>query len=333
MFKAHAVPQGFCANLINALKLLVNKQEDGDGLLQKNVMDLGNKESRKGLANGLREFIRVDTDRALDVGSLSRGTRTFRVRKPKAPEVCPEVIVRESPDELTLRAEEVETSKALINVDKKEQERSNPPLVDADWQAFCQALYKGIEGEDWEEMFASYLEKIWAVEVKKPQDAQKAKAFWKMKEAKDAGEEYYLPMRENNIKGRNKTILSLWEEHLKDPIVALPSSAWKISTEAKVGSRLLWNRGCNDLRPCGFRSYLAVVGRGLLAFSGCMGQCASTHSLYAVEPPREVRTVWRALLLPFEDRAENLQSVGSVWAQHPRRRSESMCLDLSAHDG
>ena len=24
------------------------------------------------------------------------------------------------------------------------------------WLAFCQALYKGIEGEDWEEMYDSY---------------------------------------------------------------------------------------------------------------------------------------------------------------------------------
>ena len=35
VFEAHAVPQGLCANLINALKLLANQQEDGDGLLQK----------------------------------------------------------------------------------------------------------------------------------------------------------------------------------------------------------------------------------------------------------------------------------------------------------
>ena len=32
VFKAHAVPQGLCANLINAMKLLANQQEDGDGL-------------------------------------------------------------------------------------------------------------------------------------------------------------------------------------------------------------------------------------------------------------------------------------------------------------
>ena len=33
VFKAHAAPQGLSANLINALKLLANQQEDGDGLL------------------------------------------------------------------------------------------------------------------------------------------------------------------------------------------------------------------------------------------------------------------------------------------------------------
>ena len=57
--------------------------------------------------------------------------------------------------------------------------------------------------------------------VKRPQEAQKAKAHWKMKAGKDAGEEYYDPKREDNIRGRNETILALWEEHLKDPIVAL----------------------------------------------------------------------------------------------------------------
>ena len=33
VFKAHAIPQSLCENLINALKLLANQQEDGDGLL------------------------------------------------------------------------------------------------------------------------------------------------------------------------------------------------------------------------------------------------------------------------------------------------------------
>ena len=92
VFKAHAVPQNLCANLIIALKLLANQQEDGDCLLQNIVEDLG-KESRRGLTDGLREFTRLDNERALDA-----------------------VIVRESPDELTLSAEEVGTSKVLIDV-------------------------------------------------------------------------------------------------------------------------------------------------------------------------------------------------------------------------
>ena len=84
------------------------------------------KESRKGLTDGLREFVNVDNERALDVGELRRGTGTFKVRKPKVPEGGSDVTVRESPDELTLRAEEVKTSKALINVDHIEKERWAP---------------------------------------------------------------------------------------------------------------------------------------------------------------------------------------------------------------
>ena len=53
VFKAHAAPQGLCANLINALKLLANQQEDGDGHLHNVVKNLG-KESRRGLTDGLR---------------------------------------------------------------------------------------------------------------------------------------------------------------------------------------------------------------------------------------------------------------------------------------
>ena len=55
----------------------------------------------------------------------------------------------------------------------------------------------------------------------KPQEAEKSKILRKMKAAKDAGEEDYDPDRKDNILRRNWTRLTLWEEHLKDPIVAL----------------------------------------------------------------------------------------------------------------
>ena len=49
------------------------------------------KGSRKGLTVGLRDFIRVDNDRALDVGELHQGTGTLQVRKPKVLEGGPDV--------------------------------------------------------------------------------------------------------------------------------------------------------------------------------------------------------------------------------------------------
>ena len=64
--------------------------------------------------------LKLTNERALDVGAAHRGTGTYQVRKPKVPEGFSEVIVRESPDELTSRGEEVVTSKALMNVDHRE---------------------------------------------------------------------------------------------------------------------------------------------------------------------------------------------------------------------
>ena len=56
--------------------------------------------------------------------------------------------------------------------------RSDVFLVDADWYAFCQ-------GKDWEEMYDPYKVLSKAPGVKEPQEAQKAKAMWAMKAAKD----------------------------------------------------------------------------------------------------------------------------------------------------
>ena len=53
------------------------------------------------------------------------------------------MLVREGPEELILRAEEVGTQKSCFNVGLVAQERWGPPLVDGDWHAFCQAIFKG----------------------------------------------------------------------------------------------------------------------------------------------------------------------------------------------
>ena len=55
--------------------------------------------------------------------------RSFEVRGPLLAERCPEVSVREAPEELTLRAEEVGSLKVCINVDHIPEDRWGPPLV------------------------------------------------------------------------------------------------------------------------------------------------------------------------------------------------------------
>ena len=82
------------------MQALANKQEDGDGLPQNIVTNLG-KGSRKGLTDGLQDFITLDNHRALDVGEPHRGTGTLKIRKPKVPEGRSDVTIRKSPDELT----------------------------------------------------------------------------------------------------------------------------------------------------------------------------------------------------------------------------------------
>ena len=92
---------------------------------------------------GLRNSIEVNNHCALDVGHLNEGTRSFEVPRPKCEEGSPEVSTREGPEELTLRTEEVGSQKSCINVDHIAEDRWRPSMVNADWHAFCQAIYAG----------------------------------------------------------------------------------------------------------------------------------------------------------------------------------------------
>ena len=97
--------------------------------------------------DGLRSFIAVDNCSAVDVGGLRRGTTSLPVQKSA---VESGAIIREGADEITLRAEEVGMQRTFINTKHVELERWGPPQVDADWHACCEAIYQGIEGQEWE---------------------------------------------------------------------------------------------------------------------------------------------------------------------------------------
>ena len=83
----------------------------------------------------------MDIRCALEGDHLKEGFRPFEVRRPKFKEGCPEASIREGPEELTLRTDEVGARKTCINVDHFAKDRWGLLLVDADWQAFCQAIY------------------------------------------------------------------------------------------------------------------------------------------------------------------------------------------------
>ena len=93
-------------------------------------------------------------------------------------------IIREGADELTLRAEEEGVRYTFIDTTNVEDQQWGPPLVDADWHAFGQAMYQGIEGQEWEATYHHHKELHQAVRTKKPGDNQKAKALWAVKAAK-----------------------------------------------------------------------------------------------------------------------------------------------------
>ena len=192
------------------------------------------------------------------------------------------------------------TWKSHINVDHRAKERWGPLLVDADRHAFCQAS----EGEDWRELHDAYKEMTRAVEVKKPQEAQKTKTLWKMKAARDAGEEYYDPDRKDNILRRNKTRLALREEHLKDPIAALDEALQCVCVCGKfvfeVLARVLGGRSVLQWRALASsnRCGKSRSGRAFhLALLGSDAKCVFTHSVHGVECARRVRAARRALFL------------------------------------
>ena len=81
VFRAHAVPQGLCENLIDALKLLANQQTDGDSPIRNIIMGLKEK-CRERIKNGLRSFTASDNYSAVEVDHLHGGQRPFKVVRP-----------------------------------------------------------------------------------------------------------------------------------------------------------------------------------------------------------------------------------------------------------
>ena len=81
---------------------------------------------------------------------LERETKLKKLVKPKFPTDFPGAVIQEGADELTLRADEEEVVRSFIDATNVGNQRWEPPLVDEDFHAICQATYKGVEEPEWE---------------------------------------------------------------------------------------------------------------------------------------------------------------------------------------
>ena len=100
-------------------------------------------QGRSRMKGELRRFTTVDNHEAVTHGDL------------EWPLVCPEAAVREGAEELTLRRGEEGGLRTFVDATNVGDSRCGPPLVDKDWHAICQDIFKGIGGEQWERMFSS----------------------------------------------------------------------------------------------------------------------------------------------------------------------------------
>ena len=103
--------------------------------------------------DGLRKFIMVDNHEVVRVGELDKNVQSRTVVKPKSTTDFPEAVVREGAGPPTVRADVEGMLRTFIDTpnlgDKKIGE---PPLVEEDWHAGCKAIYKGVDGTEWEKL-------------------------------------------------------------------------------------------------------------------------------------------------------------------------------------
>ena len=198
--------------------------------------------------------------------------------------------------------------------------------MDTAWHAFCLAIHKRIEGDEWEELCYHYRELIQPAGAQKPSESTRAKAVWTMKAASDSGE-FYDPAHKEDVLGRTKTRLERTPQRSGGGIgkgVGMLGSCLRMITF-----------GFTDCRRC--RVFIYKMGEGPcwergLALHGPMGCCPLTHIIQLLERPDEVRAAWRALFLPHQE-GSFLSNKGGIEVLCSCADTEGRCFEWSAPDG
>ena len=269
VFKAHAAPQGLFENLTNALELLANQQTDGDSPMQGIVTGLHEK-SRLGIMK-VRRFIEVDNRRAVEVGLLTEGISAFWIKKPKFEAESPDAIVREGPEESTLRAEEVGTPKSCININHGGREHPWSMMIG---MHFAKRYTKRSWAASGSNCTGTTKRLVGQPGAKKPSDNQKAKSLWKKRAARDRERNFMVRTVQITLQGRKR----------RD---------WICGKSASKTHWWRWKRPCNawstlsDCGSCGDQEkqenvWWIDLGRHL-ALLGSEGLCAFARGSNVME--------------------------------------------------
>ena len=126
--------------------------------------------------DALRKFIEVDNHEAEKIGDLEKNSEAIKVVGPNFDrEMFPDAAVREVVDDLTRRRGEECVPHLFINTIHVSRSWE-PPLVDEDWHAVCQAIYKGIKGKAWENLYKC-VEIGRAANIRQPSTSRKDKTL------------------------------------------------------------------------------------------------------------------------------------------------------------
>ena len=90
---------------------------------------------------------------ARDLEKNSVALQALLIVEPKSSEYRREAAVRKGAEELTLRRGEAGGLRTFIDTTNVGDNRWRQLLLDEDWHAICQAIYKGTEGEEWGKLY------------------------------------------------------------------------------------------------------------------------------------------------------------------------------------
>ena len=97
--------------------------------------------------------VEVDNNDTIKICDLVKNLEAIEEVRPKFDkESIPNAAIREGVGELKRREGEEALQRFFINTAKVEADIREPPLVDEDWHAGCQAIYKGVGRSEWQSL-------------------------------------------------------------------------------------------------------------------------------------------------------------------------------------